>query len=66
MIHRLSYGSWGAPSNRHSYTHECAERAMVGGGGQHMGAGGGVNMLQIEARFLISAIEAIEDVADDI
>lgn len=31
-----------------------------------MGAGGGVNMLQVEARFLTSAIEAIEDVADDI
>lgn len=25
MIHRLSSGSWGAPLNRHSYTHECAE-----------------------------------------
>lgn len=65
MTHRLSYGSWGAPSNRHSYTHECAE-GNGWGGGQHMGAGVGVNMLQVEARFLTSAIEVIEDVADDI
>lgn len=36
---------------------------LGGWGGQHMGAGGGVNMLQVEARFLTSAIE---DVADDV